>query len=82
MRVYRFARGVTAAVFLGCLALTPAGGALEDRVDLSGPWRFQLDPNDLGMIDRWERQTLDQHITLPGVLQAQGFGDEVTIDTK
>ena len=54
----------------------------EDVVPLSGVWRFALDPADEGLVSFWENQTLADRIRLPGILQAQGFGDDVTVDTK
>ena len=54
----------------------------EDVVPLSGVWRFELDPADEGLVASWENRTLAGRIRLPGVLQAQGFGDDVTVDTK
>jgi GH18 family chitinase len=54
----------------------------EDVVPLSGVWRFDLDPADEGLLGSWEGRSLGQRIRLPGVLQGQGFGDDVTVDTK
>ena len=54
----------------------------EDVVPLSGVWRFELDPSDEGLVSFWENRTLADRIRLPGVLQAQGFGDDVTVDTR
>jgi GH18 family chitinase len=54
----------------------------EDRIPLSGVWRFELDPSDEGLPSFWEKRTLPERIRLPGVLQAQGFGEDVTVDTK
>jgi GH18 family chitinase len=54
----------------------------EDRIPLSGVWRFELDPSDEGLSSFWETRTLADRIRLPGVLQAQGFGEDVTVDTK
>jgi GH18 family chitinase len=54
----------------------------EDVVPLSGVWRFELDPADEGLVAFWEKRSLADRIRLPGVLQAQGFGDDVTVDTK
>ena len=51
-------------------------------IDLAGSWRFQLDPNDVGVTEVWATQELPERIDLPGALQNQGFGDEVTIDTE
>jgi GH18 family chitinase len=67
-------------------------GALLDTLDatlrspdvrpLSGVWRFELDPADEGLVASWENRTLADRVRLPGVLQAQGFGEDVTVDTK
>jgi GH18 family chitinase len=53
-----------------------------DVVPLSGVWRFALDPADEGLVASWENRTLADRIRLPGVLQAQGFGEDVTVETK
>jgi GH18 family chitinase len=54
----------------------------EDIVPLSGVWRFELDPSDEGLAGSWETRELGRRIRLPGVLQAQGFGDDVTAGTR
>jgi GH18 family chitinase len=54
----------------------------ENAVPLSGVWRFELDPGDEGLAGFWEKPALSGRIRLPGVLQAQGFGDDVTVETK
>ena len=51
-------------------------------MDLSGNWAFQLDPRDRGITEQWYAHPLSEHIQLPGSLQAQGFGDEVSVDTQ
>jgi hypothetical protein len=48
---------------------------------LSGEWRFALDPDDRGVNRAWWRQDLAGTIRLPGSLQEQGFGHEVTAET-
>ncbi len=50
-------------------------------MDLSGEWQFALDPQDQGASAGWFNTPLEQTIRLPGSLQAQGFGDEITLDT-
>ena len=70
------------AIFLGLLG----GDALaarqeEPRLDLSGTWRFRLDPGDVGTRERWFAEELPQRVQLPGSLQAQGFGDPPGPDT-
>lgn len=50
-------------------------------LDLSGPWRFALDPEDVGIREQWPSRELDGTIRLPGSLQDQGLGLPVTVDT-
>lgn len=61
-------------------ALPPSDGAIS----LAGNWRFALDSADTGASSGWFNKTLpaDAQITLPGILQTQGFGDEITAETK
>jgi GH18 family chitinase len=54
----------------------------DDRIPLSGVWRFEVDPSDEGLAAFWEKRTLAERIRLPGVLQAQGFGEDITVDTR
>lgn len=58
------------------------GAAQAERVSLAGLWRFQLDREDAGVKERWFDHTLAERIRLPGALQNQGFGDDITVDTK
>jgi beta-galactosidase len=58
---------------------TAAGG---ETIALSGSWRFQLDPNDVGVTEAWYARDLLERLRLPGALQNQGFGDAVTVDTE
>jgi beta-galactosidase len=61
-------------------AQPPAAGATS----LAGTWRFALDRNNVGVNAGWFAKSLapDTHISLPGILQTQGFGDEITAETK
>lgn len=49
---------------------------------LHGLWRFKLDPSDLGVTQEWFNAKLSDNITLPGTLQEQGYGEEVSINTE
>lgn len=54
-------------------------------VDLSGDWELCLDPNDLGIGQRWHTQLPPQKsgtIFLPGCLQEHGFGEPPSINTE
>ena len=39
-------------------------------------------PDDAGEKERWFERSLDQRIKLPGALQNEGFGDDITVDTQ
>ena len=48
---------------------------------LAGEWRFALDRNDVGTNENWFAKNLPDKIQLPGILQAQGYGDDISTDT-
>jgi len=50
-------------------------------IALAGKWRFALDPTDAGIAEAWFNRTLNNQITLPGILQAQGYGNEISTNT-
>jgi beta-galactosidase len=70
--------------------------AAAQTTSLAGQWRFALDrsteqttggatmpaltPGD-GITQEWFKRDLPDRIQLPGILQAQGFGDEITPTT-
>ena len=51
-------------------------------IDLRGQWRFELDPEDIGIQHNWESKILPNLIQLPGSVTENGFGDEVTTETE
>lgn len=55
---------------------------MNNTIDLAGEWDFQLDPQDCGIAYGWFNRALEQRIRLPGSLQAQGFGDDITLNTR
>ena len=75
---------VLAILAAGLLLTMPHGAraATMEPITLEGTWQFQLDPGDVGVEQQWFAKTLAQTIQLPGCLQAQGFGDYVSVDTK
>ncbi|MAH32594.1 MAG: hypothetical protein CMG78_11325 [Marinobacter sp.] len=49
----------------------------ERRISMSGPWEFNLDPDDRGMAEGWfEDASFSNRITVPGTWQGQGFGGD------
>jgi len=51
-------------------------------ISLAGQWRFQLDPENMGENEKWYENTLEDRIKLPGSTAENGFGDDISIDTK
>lgn len=63
------------------LSTQAARGQHFTPIDLAGQWRFALDREDVGVQEQWFDKDLPDQITLPGVLQAQGHGDEISTST-
>jgi hypothetical protein len=65
-------------------APAPEAPVSEGAVSLAGDWRFALDPSDIGSADYWFNKVMpsDLSIRLPGILQTQGYGDEITAETQ
>ncbi|MCX7722709.1 MAG: discoidin domain-containing protein [Verrucomicrobiae bacterium] len=55
--------------------------AEQSSLALAGTWRFALDPDDVGIRQRWFSSNLAFRIKLPGILQAQGYGYEISTNT-
>lgn len=66
--------------WLVCLLL-PISLQAAVPISLNGWWRFALDRDDAGIKAEWFRRDLTDHIQLPGVLQSQGFGNDISIQT-
>lgn len=68
-------------ILASCFSLRLAAAPLEP-LSLAGPWRFALDRQDAGLAERWQARTLEQSIQLPGALQTQGYGDDISVETQ
>ncbi|HKE22848.1 MAG TPA: hypothetical protein VKB88_10685 [Bryobacteraceae bacterium] len=68
----------------GAAALAPAAPSRPGAESLAGEWRFALDRDDAGAGASWFARDLpaDARIHLPGILQTQGYGDEIAADTQ
>jgi hypothetical protein len=53
----------------------------DPTISLAGQWRFSLDRQDEGVKSQWFNNNLSDQILLPGILQGQGFGDGISVDT-
>lgn len=67
---------------IATLLLTSLGYTQTERtIDLAGAWQFALDRDDKGVAEGWQSRDLADSIKLPGILQSQGFGNEITART-
>lgn len=78
--------GATVTAALTGLYAVPvrAEPARAGAMSLAGRWRFALDRDDSGARAGWYARALaaDTGIQLPGILQTQGYGDEITAETQ
>jgi hypothetical protein len=65
-------------MFLLCIGTFAASA---QTISLSGTWRFALDRADAGLSEQWFNRALPDKIKLPGALQSQGDGDEISVNT-
>ena len=56
--------------------------AQNTTLDLSGIWQFQIDRNDVGVKEQWFSKKLADKITLPGSMNENRKGDDVTLHTQ
>jgi beta-galactosidase len=52
-----------------------------ETIPLAGEWRFALDRSDVGTNENWFTKNLPDKIQLPGILEALGYGDEISTTT-
>jgi hypothetical protein len=76
-----FAVFIAVSVPAALPAAAQAAAYRADSRDLAGTWRFALDRSDEGVAARWYGRALPDRIALPGILNAQGHGDEITTQT-
>ncbi len=54
---------------------------LGQTLNLSGTWAFSLDKDDKGIAENWFAKDLSDKIELPGILNSQSYGNDITKDT-
>lgn len=65
-----------------CLMVLASCGNSSSVISLAGEWQFALDPDDAGLKEQWQTKELADRVSLPGSLQEQGKGNDVSTDTK
>ncbi|WP_423127913.1 sugar-binding domain-containing protein [Gaoshiqia sp. Z1-71] len=53
----------------------------QQMIDLSGTWKYALDPSDQGIAEAWFGQSLSDSLTLPGSLSSNGIGYDLSLAT-
>src|SRR5438552_1121419 len=51
-------------------------------INLAGKWRFGIDSNDVGILEKWYNARLNDAIALPGSMAENRKGDDITLQTK
>ncbi len=51
-------------------------------MSLAGQWFFRLDPQNIGEQKKWYKSILTDRIKLPGSVPENGYGDDISVDTK
>ena len=64
------------------VAATTAKSEKAETISLAGRWSFKLDPKDVGRQEKWYSGKLADSIKLPGSTAENGYGDDLSIDTK
>ena len=54
----------------------------QQKIDLSGQWKFAMDREDKGIAEAWFTKSLDETVVLPGSMNLNGKGEEVNLQTK
>lgn len=78
-KTFLFVVVVSIVLFAG---IVEAVGRDADTIDLAGKWSFRLDPANVGQQQKWFQGDLPDTIKLPGSTTENGYGDDITIDTK
>ncbi|MHC4157468.1 MAG: sugar-binding domain-containing protein [Planctomycetota bacterium] len=69
-------------IILIAIVSTPATAKQQDVISLAGQWDFRLDPQGVGEKENWFETELPQCIKLPGSTAENGFGDDISVNTK
>ena len=64
-----------AALFFSC-------AAKSQNISLAGKWKFEIDRADKGIGEKWFLRNLTDEISLPGSMNSNSKGDDITLATK
>ena len=75
VNIFLFWASISLIFFLSCKETS-------SELSLAGEWQFALDPEDAGVGQEWQNKDLGDVVRLPGSLQEQGKGEDVSLDTR
>lgn len=64
------------------LLLMIFSGVKAKEIPLQGTWRFEIDRDDKGIMEKWFSRSLNDEIKLPGSMAENLKGDDITLKTK
>lgn len=69
-------------IIVSCFVSTISGQQIRnERINLSGKWRFRIDSFDKGEHQHWFNQILDETVKLPGSMTTNNKGNDITVNT-
>jgi beta-galactosidase len=68
-------------VFASLLVFNGVCNASTDPMSLAGQWRFARDRKGVGVNEHGFARDLPDKVNLPGALQSQGDGDQISTNT-
>jgi len=54
----------------------------NNSINLTGDWQFQMDPEDIGVSEKWFEKDFQEYVQLPGSMVENGKGFDITLETK
>lgn len=69
-------------ILLIFLAFTSFSQTTPNKIDLSGTWKFAIDPSDKGITEKWYENNLTDTLSLPGSMSTNGKGEDVGLHTQ
>lgn len=76
----KFSKLIFVLIFISTLSY--AQSINKKTISLKGTWQFQIDPDDIGVNQKWYLKKLNDKIILPGSMNENNKGYEPSLDTK
>ncbi|MEM6395139.1 MAG: sugar-binding domain-containing protein [Bacteroidota bacterium] len=73
-------RFLAALIAVSCL-LVSCQESINNQLNLEGEWRFQTDPEDVGVDQAWYESVLEDQIVLPGSMAENDKGEDPSVST-